>query len=123
MVILDTILQYPLQEMVHSIIGIVKSDTYLFYSYLCRFAILQNVEYIIKCAVVTETAFEVLLQVETYERQITLQVTALQVEDVRKGIESDTQRIFRNGGVQEKIVTRDTFASETACFLTEVVGK
>ncbi len=76
--------------MVHGVIGIVKSDTYLFYSYLCRLAILKDVEHIVECAIVAETVFQVLLQVEPHERQVTLQVTALQIEDVWKGIKSDS---------------------------------
>ena len=122
-VILCAFLKYPLQEAVHGVVGIVERKAYLLNGHLCGLAILQQKQYLVERTIVAETLLQVLLQIQPHEREVTLQMTALQVEDIRQGVERHTQRILRDGGIQEEIVARDTLATEAAAFLAEVVGE
>ena len=123
MVILCAILEYPLQKTVHGIVGIVERYAHLLDGHLCGLAVLQQKEDFVERAIVAEALLQVLLQIQTHKREVTLQMTALQVEDVRQGVERHTQRILRDGSVQEEVVARNALASEAAAFLAEVMGE
>ena len=122
-VILCAILKYPLQEAVHGIVGIIERKAHLLDGYLYGLAVFKQKEDFVECTVVAEAAGKIFLQVEADKREITLQMTALQVEDVRQGVERHTQRILRDSSIQEEIVARDTLASEATALFAEVVGE
>ena len=67
MVVLGTIIEHPLQEQVHCIVGLIIADANYLNGHLRDLSVLQDGEHIVERTVVAEATVLVLLKVETDE--------------------------------------------------------
>ena len=122
MVIFRTIGKHPLQELVQSLIRLVIAHPDLLDSNFRHPVVFQDGNELIQCGFIGEVLFEVLLHVDADDGEIALYMSALQVEDVRQGIERYPQRVLCQGSVQEEIISRDALAAEITALFTEVMS-
>ena len=82
MIIFCTVFKYPLQKTAHCIVRTVIGDSHFPDSHLGGLFSLQDGEHLVKRTLVAEADCHILLQVESHEREVALQASALQVKDI-----------------------------------------
>ena len=123
MVILRTMGEHPLDELVQGLVALVVAYTNLLDGHFRHLVIFQDGNELIQRGLIGEVLFEVLLYVDTDDGQIALYMSALQVEDIGKGVERYTERILCQGSIQEEVISRDALAAEVTALLTEVMSE
>ena len=121
MVLFRAVFQHPLQEAANGFVTIIIGDTNLLDCYLGRLTVLETIDNVVKGAI--ETVGYLFLQVETYESDVILQLTILQIKDIGKCVKCYTEGIFSYSSVEIQIVAGNALAAEIGALLTEVVGE